>query len=429
MSFQTGLSGLNASSQMLDVIGNNIANANTIGNKESRVEFSNIVAAAIGTGGGGSGQGIGVDVATISEQFTQGNLSVTNNNMDLAINGNGFFQVTRTDGTTAYTRDGQFKLDKNGNILTNTGANVMGYPTDNTGAPTSITPQKLVIPTTAPIAASATTTITAGLNLDSRASIASSATPPTPRSTYGTSVTTYDSQGNAIPETLYFTKINPAISTESPIGVTTPATDQWAIYDSLATTATPVGYMTFNSTGGIAGTYDATGTATTTAGKLPLSIPNASNPTAGPLTPTLDVTGVTQYGTNFAVSNLSQNGYTSGNFTSLTIDSKGVITTNYSNGQTMKTGGMVALGNFRNVQGLTDVGNGEYLESYKSGSVVMGNPSVGQFGEIRAGSVEESNVDLTSELVNMMTAQRNYQANAQTIKTQDQIMSTLVNLR
>ena len=429
MSFQTGLSGLNASSQMLDVIGNNIANANTVGNKESRVEFSNIVAAAIGSGGGGSGQGIGVDVATISQKFTQGNLSVTNNNMDLAINGNGMFQVKRTDGTTAYTRDGQFKLDKSGNILTNTGANVMGYPTDATGAPTSITSQKLVVPTTAPIAASATTAITAALNLDSRAQIASEASPPTPRATYGTSVTTYDSQGNAVPETLYFTKVNPANSSESPIGVTNPPTDQWAIYDSLAPTAKPVGYMSFNATGAIAGTFNASGVATTAVGKLPLTITNTANPTAGALTPTLDMTGVTQFGTNFAVSNLSQNGYTSGNFTSLTIDSKGVITTNYSNGQTMKTGGMVALGNFRNVQGLTDVGHGEYLESYKSGAVVMGNPSVGQFGEIRSGSIEESNVDLTSELVNMMTAQRNYQANAQTIKTQDQVMSTLVNMR
>ncbi len=163
MSFETGLSGLSASSQMLDVIGNNIANANTVGNKSSRVEFADIVASTIGTGGGGAGQGIGVTTAAVSEQFTQGNLTVTNNNMDLAINGNGFFQITRSDGTIAYTRNGQFKLDKDGNVITDDGSNVMGYPTDATGAPTSITPQKLVIPTTAPIAASATTTITAGL--------------------------------------------------------------------------------------------------------------------------------------------------------------------------------------------------------------------------------------------------------------------------
>ena len=428
MSFQTGLSGLSASSQMLDVIGNNIANANTDGFKESRVEFADIIASSIGSGGN-IGPGIGVQVSTIAQQFSQGNLTITNNNLDLAVNGNGFFQVTRTDGTTAYTRDGEFKLDANGNILTDTGANVMGYPTDANGAPTSTTPQKLVIPTTAPIGASATTTITAGFNLDSSAVIASSATPPTPLSTYGTSVTVYDSQGNPVPETLYFTKIDPSNAAQSPIGVTTPATDQWAIYDSLTNGATPVGYMAFSSTGALQGTYDSTGAATALPGQLPLTIANASNPTAGPIAPTIDLTAVTEYGTAFSVSNLAQNGYTSGTFTSLAINTNGVITTTYSNGQTLKTGGMVALANFRNVQGLTDLGAGEYIQTFQSGAPVLGNPSVGQFGEIRSGTVEASNVDLTSELVNMMTAQRDYQANAQTIKTEDQIMSTLVNLR
>jgi flagellar hook protein FlgE len=443
MSFQTGLSGLNVASQTLDVIGNNIANANTVGMKESRAEFADLIASAIGAGGASTSAGIGVSTAAVSQQFTQGTISITGNNLDLAINGGGFFQVTRTDGTVAYTRDGQFKLDKDGNIVTNTGANVMGFPTDVNGVPTGTTPQKLSIPTGAPIAAKATTSITASFNLDSRVAIAATATPPTPRSTYGTSVTTYDSQGNAIPESLYFTKIDP---TTSPVttGPTPPATatDQWAVYDTLSTTdasgntINPIGYMAFNSAGGLQGAYDANGTlqgtynGTTTGltGKLPLTITNP-NTTAGNITPTVDLSAVTEYGTSFAVSNLAQDGYTAGNFTSLNIDSTGVITTNYSNGQTLKTGGMVALGSFRNDQGLQPTGAGEYLETFKSGSVVLGDPSVGQFGALQSGAVEESNVDLTSELVNMMTAQRNYQANAQTIKTEDQIMSTLVNLR
>jgi len=426
MGFETALSGLSASSQMLDVIGNNIANANTVGMKESRVEFGDLVAAAIGSGGTSSSTpGIGVRTATISQQFTQGNISVTGNNLDVAINGSGFFQITRTDGSTAFTRDGQFKLDKNGNILTDTGANLMGFPTDLNGVPTSITPQNLTIPTTAPIPAQATTSIIASLNLNSSSPIAATQVPPTPRSTYGTSVTTYDSQGNAVPETLYFTKLDP---TTTPMGATTPATDQWAVYDSLSA-VTPVGYLAFGSTGALANAYDSTGTVTTTPGMLQLTIPNASNPTAGPITPTLDLSGVTQYGTAFSVASLAQNGYTSGNFTNLSIDSRGVITTTYSNGQTLKTGGMVALANFRNVEGLTPVGSGEYLQSYASGVPVLGDPSIGQAGALQAGAVESSNVDLTAELVNMMTAQRNYQANAQSIKTEDQIMSTLVNLR
>jgi flagellar hook protein FlgE len=182
-----------------------------------------------------------------------------------------------------------------------------------------------------------------------------------------------------------------------------------------------------------------------TSGKVGLTIPGGTIPSKNPnetfldiatgtipslpLPIDVDLSGVTQFGTNFSVTNLSQDGYTAGQFTSLNIDGKGVISTSYSNGQTLKTGGMIALADFRNLQGLAPIGSGEYLETFKSGSVVLGQPGVGKFGELRAGAIEESNVDLTSELVNMMTAQRNYQANAQTIKTQDQIMSTLVNLR
>jgi len=158
---------------------------------------------------------------------------------------------------------------------------------------------------------------------------------------------------------------------------------------------------------------------------------NNPNETTGfiPTAITVNLDGATQFGTAFSISNLSQDGYTAGEFTGLNIDGKGVISTTYSNGQTLKTGGMIALADFRNLQGLAPLGGGEYLETFKSGPPVMGQPGIGKFGETRAGAVEESNVDLTAELVNMMTAQRSYQANAQTIKTQDQIMSTLVNLR
>jgi flagellar hook protein FlgE len=429
MSFQTGLSGLNAASKSLDVIGNNIANANTVGMKQSRAEFADIVASSIGPGAGSNNEGIGVSIATVSQEFSQGTVTITGNSLDVAINGSGFFQVTKTDGTTAYTRDGQFKLDKDGNILTNTGANLMGFPTDKTGTASSITPQKLTLPTTAPVPANVTTTIAAEFNLDSRAPIAASLATPTPRSTYGTSITTYDTQGNALPVSLYFTKVDPATT---PIGVTAPLTDQWAVYDHLdtaATTYTPIAYMAFSGAGALSTVYDnVAGASTAVFGQLPITVVNP-NTTAGDITPTVDLSKATQFGVNFGVSNLTQDGYTSGEFTGLAIDEKGVITTRYSNGQTLKTGGMIALANFRNMQGLQPVGSGEYLETYKSGAPVLGNPTVGQFGQLRAGAVEESNVDLTSELVNMMTAQRNYQANAQTIKTQDQIMSTLVNLR
>jgi len=405
MSFQTGLSGLNAASKSLDVIGNNIANANTVGMKSSRAEFADLVASSLGSGGGGgSTAGIGVAVATVSQQFTQGNINITGNNLDVAINGGGFFQVTKTDGSTAFTRDGQFKLDKDGNIITNTGANVMGYTTDLLGTPTSITPVKMTVPTGAPIAASATTTITAEFNLDSRAAVAAAAVPPTPRTTYGTSLTAFDSQGAEIPVSLYFER------------VASTGTDNWNVYD-VPTGGTALFQMQF----------DAAGKLTSPAAPQPLTIVTPSVVTPS-IAATLDVSKVTQFGSGFNVSNLTQNGYTSGELTGITIAPSGTITTRYSNGQTQARG-QLSLAGFRNEQGLTPVGGGEYVETYASGQPLQGNPGVGKFGSLRAGAVEESNVDLTAELVNMMTAQRAYQANAQTIKTQDQVMSTLVNLR
>ena len=438
MSFQTGLSGLNVSSKTLDVIGNNIANANTVGFKSSRNEFSELVSSSLGTGGAG-GVGIGAATATIAQQFSQGNINITGNSLDVAINGGGFFQVTKTDGTSAFTRDGEFKLDKDGNIITNTGANLMGYPTDLNGVPTSITPQKMSIPTGAPIPASQTTEIVAEFNLDARAKIAATQVPPTPIGTYGTSITNFDSQGVAVPFNMYFNKIDPATS-----GLPVPAalatavnqnTDQWAIFDTSVVDFTtvppvpgPIGYIAFDATGALAGTFDATGVETTVFGMLPITLTPAPPSIVQPFSPTLDLSKTTQYGTAFNVSNLTQDGYTAGDLTGVSIEPTGIITTRYSNGQTQARG-QLSLADFRNVQGLQPIGGGEYLETFASGQPIQGSPGIGKFGELRSGAVEESNVDLTAELVSMMTAQRNYQANAQTIKTQDQVMQTLVNLR
>ncbi|OHC80425.1 MAG: flagellar biosynthesis protein FlgE [Rhodoferax sp. RIFCSPLOWO2_12_FULL_60_11] len=405
MSFQTGLSGLNASSRSLDVIGNNIANANTTGMKSSRAEFGDLVASSLSAGGTGGGAGIGVAVGSISQQFSQGNINITGNDLDVAINGGGFFQLALPDGSAAYTRDGSFKLDANGYIKTNSGANVLGYPTDKTGKTTSVKPEILQLPTSAPIAASATTAISAELNLDARAPIASSVIPPTPRSTYGTSLTAYDSQGVTLPVNLYFSKVTP----------TTAGTDEWAVYDSP--TGASVGSLVFDASGALQ---------SSTMGSLTLTPAPPSIVPAFPVT--VDVSKVTQFGAAFAVSNLTQDGYAPGELTGLKIGENGQITARYSNGQT-QIAGQLSLADFRNVQGLSPIGGNSWVASYTSGDPVLGSPGVGKFGALRSGALEESNVDLTAELVNMMTAQRAYQANAQTIKTQDQVMSTLVNLR
>jgi flagellar hook protein FlgE len=447
MSFQTGLSGLGASSRSLDVIGHNIANANTTGMKSSRAEFSAMYSSALGYGGS-SNVGIGVEVASVAQQFTQGSISTTGNSLDVAINGGGFFRLTQSDGTSAYTRDGSFKLDKEGYIKTNNGANLMGYPTDVAGVPTSATLTKLQLPTAAPIGAKQTDNIRLRMNLDARATPAVgvpavvgppavAAILPTPRSTYGTSVNVYDAQGLASPITLYFEK--------------DVAPNTWNVFTSLDTVAfpSPTGLfqITFDATGKITGPANVGVPPPNFAFTLPAASVTSLNPNEYPVgaAPTdgfidqaitidlggtigTDTTAITQYGTNFAVADLTQDGYTSGELIGVNIGEDGVVAARYSNGQT-QAAGQVALADFRNVQGLTPLGGNSWAESFASGLPLQGSPSVGKFGALRSGALEDSNVDLTVELVNMMTAQRAYQANAQTIKTQDQIMSTLVNLK
>jgi flagellar hook protein FlgE len=406
MAFQTGLSGLNAASKNLDVIGNNIANANTTGMKASRAEFSDLVASSIGVGGSTSA-GLGVAVDTIAQQFTQGNLTITGNSLDVAINGSGFFQLQMPDGSISYTRAGNFKLDNTGTIVTNAGAKVMGYPTTTAGVATSTTPQPLTLPTGAPIPAQATTTITAEFNLPASATtVYVPATNTPPLTTYGTALSVFDSQGNAIPFSVNFTR---AASTAGP-----PALDNWDVRDSGGTV---LFQMSFDSTGALV--------SPATAPTVTIATPSPTTPT---ISATLDISGVTQFAASFGVTNLTQNGYTAGSFVGLAIAESGVITARYSNGQT-QAAGMLALADFRNVQGLSPIGGNNWVETYASGQPLMGQPGQGKFGVTRAGALEDSNVDLTAELVNMMTAQRNYQANAQTIKTQDQVMQTLVNLR
>ncbi len=497
MSFQTGLSGLNASSRSLDVIGNNIANANTTGMKASRTEFSDLVAASLGAAKSVNA-GLGVMVAAVSQQFSQGSITTTGNNLDVAINGGGFFQLKQPDDTLAYTRDGSFKLDKDGFLKTNGNANVMGYPTDATGKATSSTLEKLQLPTNSPIGASQTTQINAAFNLDARAKAAADVTPPTPITTYGTSLVAYDSQGVEVPVTLNFVKTGPSQAN----GV---LVDTWDVYDN-ATLAAGTAALTANasiSATNVANyesdikntalnktndaldvTNDAANTANGTTlptyalgtlARLPTYTVTGLSPAAGvlppatPLNPTgaqfqmvfdangkltsptgtntltltspnpavgtngkfdvkLDVSKATQYGTSFAVSDLTQDGYTAGDLTGMSIGDDGVISARYSNGQTQSKGKLV-LADFRNTQGLMPLCGNAWSATLASGEAVQGSPGTGKFGALRSGALEDSNVDLTTELVNMMTAQRAYQANAQTIKTQDQVMSTLVNLR
>ena len=425
MGFQQGISGLNAASKNLDVIGNNIANSGTVGFKASRAEFADLVANSMAGFSGGKNAGFGVEVATISQQFSQGGLNMTGNGLDVAINGGGFFKLQLPDGSSAYTRAGNFKQDKTGDIVTNDGAHVMGYKVDPATGLASSTTTPLSFPVGSPIPAKPTTNATITFNLDARAKDAAgapaavgppavAAVPPTPRSTYGTSVNVYDSQGVATPVNLYFQK--------------TATANEWEVFDQLDdATATPpvvatsIGSIKFD----VNGKYDPSST------PIVLTVKPATNPNAPPvadLSVALDLSGATQFGSKFAISDLQQDGYAAGELKSINIAGDGTIMASYSNGIN-RAEAQIALTTFRNPQGLTAVGNNNWVESSDSGVPIDGKPGSGSFGSLRAGALEESNVDLTAELVNMMTAQRSYQANAQTIKTQDQVMSTLVNLR
>ena len=404
MAFQQGLSGINAASRNLDVIGHNVANASTVGMKASRAEFAELYASSIGSSGGVN-SGIGVTVAKVTQLFTQGNVTVTGNDLDVAINGSGFYELTMPNGTMAYSRAGMFKLNNEGEIVNNQGSNLMGYPTDEFGTRLSFTTQPLSLPTGGPIPARNTSQITAEFNLDARAPIAATAVPPTPLSTYGTSVIAYDPQGLEIPVGLAFQKTG---------------NNQWNVYTSV-NGSDPAASTPFTINFLPDGRLDPA----TTIPQLTLTSPN--DPT---VTFPVDLSfgNATQFGIDFAVTNLTQDGYRPGELTSLKIDEGGVITASYSNGQT-RAAGQIALVNFRNVQGLQPTGNGNWEANYATGEPVHGAPGEGKFGNLRSGALEDSNIDITGELVAMMSAQRAYQANAQTIKTQDQVLSTMLNMR
>lgn len=425
MGFGTGLSGLNASAKHLDVIGHNIANANTTGMKAGRAEFSEVFASSLGAAGGSNG-GIGVSVAAVSQLFTQGNLKVTGNNLDLAINGEGFFKVSMTDGSTAYSRAGEFKLDKDGYVVTNNGARLQGYVPESIGGPiTQGRTNDLKLPTGAVIEPKATTQISLTANLDSASPIQGAVVDPltAEQKKYGTSLNVYDAGGNAIPVQLYFVRTDAA------------APNDWNVVGQVqnketgAITQFDVGVLNFGPDGKPTAVPSPFEIPALTVDTYATGIPSADMVTM-PIDVGDDVNGwtISQFGSRFSVYDLNQDGYAPGELTSIAIGEDGTITARYSNG-TSQDAGQVALTRFRNVQGLQPINGGYWTETAASGNPVEGAPQTGRFGAIRSGALEESNVDLTQELVNMIVAQRSYQANAQTIKAQDQVQQTLVNLR
>ncbi|MER2625438.1 MAG: flagellar hook protein FlgE [Accumulibacter sp.] len=395
MSFQQGLSGLDASSAALDVIGNNVANASTVGFKSGSAHFADLYAASLGIVGA-SQVGIGVDVAAIQQQFTQGNVTTTNNPLDLAINGGGFFRVSNA-GDITYTRNGQFHLDKEGYVINDQNLRLTGNTATNGVISSNLGELQL---STSQIAPVATSTIDGNLNLDARLAVGES---------YSTALPVFDSLGES------------HILTTSYLRQTlSPST--WLVSATLDN-ATPAGSRSYTSTL----TFDSSGQLDpleTTLSGLSWTPTNG----AAPLAPSINFEGTTQYGSESAVNSLKQDGYTTGSLVGIGVGSDGKLSGRYSNGQTQELG-QVVLATFANPNGLLNLGNNQWSLSSVSGPELLAAPGTGGRGVIQSSAVEDSNVDLTNELVDMITAQRNYQANAQTIKTQDAIMQTLLNLR
>lgn len=418
MSFSQAVSGLGAASSNLDVIGNNIANSATAGFKSSTIAFADMFA--------GSNVGLGTKVAAVIQNFNDGATTTTSRGLDVALSGNGFFRMTDSSGGVFYSRNGQLTLDANRNLVNTQGLNVTGYPAS--GSPATIqagaNPVALRIPTEQmPARATTTAGLVANLNsTDTTPSVPTFSTANADSYNKKTTATVFDSQGNDHALDMYFAKDT--------------ASNSWTVRTIDANTGLSAGdfRMSFDTSGKLTSVskLNANGTvaSTTTDGTvgLTLNVGGANGAVANqPITMSMlgslqQNTGATNFGSP------TQDGYAPGDLTSYAINNDGTITGSYSNQKTQLLG-QIVLSSFSNPEGLQSKGDNVWQASSASGQAAIGLANTGTFGSLTAGALESSNVDMSKELVNMIVAQRNYQANAQTIKTQDQILNTLVNLR
>jgi flagellar hook protein FlgE len=405
MAFSTALSGLTAASSDLDVTANNIANANTIGFKDARAQFADVYAAgAVNLNNSVIGQG--VRLSSTRQQFTQGNITTSSSNLDLAISGDGFYTLKSANGLV-YSRNGQFGEDKAGNVISSTGEALQVYPPlvnggFNTGTLSNLNLQ------TAQSAPLATTTGTVILNLPANTTPPSVAPfNPANSLTYNqsTSTTVYDSLGNAYPATMFFSQQAAPPNT-------------WSVNMTVnGASAGPAQTLTFGSSGAVTAPVG---------GVLNF---NGFTPTSGalPMTLAFNFGQTTQYGGQFGVTSIVQNGYATGQLSTVAIDPTGIVSAVYTNGRSTQLG-QLAMANFPNPQGLKSLGDTNWSETFTSGTVVSGVAGSAGFGSIQSGALESSNVDLTTQLVDMITAQRAFQANAQVITTANQESQTIINI-
>ena len=415
MAFSQAVSGLNAAASNLDVIGNNIANSATYGFKSGSVSFADMFA--------GSKAGLGVKVQAITQDFADGTTTNTGRGLDVAISQNGFFRLVDDAGSVYYSRNGQFKLDSDRNLVNMNGMKLTGYPV--AGTPPTVQQGAAPAPITIPngqMPASATSAGTLVMNLNSTDKIPT-ITPfnPTNVDSYNKSVpmTVYDSLGNEHNLNLYFVKS--ANNTWDVYSMDASVGETWPVPPAAGKAA--LTQMTFNDNGVL------TGMTGETAGNRTVSVTVASLNGSAAGSFNLNMLGSMQQNNGeTAIASNTQNGYKPGSLVKYVINDDGTVTGTYSNEQSQLLG-QIVMANFANNEGLQSEGDNVWSATQASGVALLGLAGTGNFGKLTSGALESSNVELSKELVNMIVAQRNYQSNAQTIKTQDSILNTLVNLR
>lgn len=410
MSFNSALSGLRAASSDLSVVGNNVANASTVGFKSSRTEFADVYANSQ-IGSGSNAIGSGVVVSDVAQKFTQGSVNFTGNALDLAVNGNGFF-IFDNGGDVSYSRSGALGQDKNGFIVNDLNEKLQGFTVNNAGDVSGSLSDIQISTASQPPQASSR--VDSQVNLNATEVAISQAVLPfdaTDQSTYhsATSLAVYDSIGNSHVLTEYFIKRG---QNDWDMIVQIDGADI-----GLAGAEEKID-ITFNTDGSI---------------QAPLTAINLSNwaPGTGAVTPSpfsVDFGNTTQFGSPFSINNLTQDGFTTGRLVGLDVADGGSLFARYTNGQSTILA-VIGLANFNNAQGLSQSGGTAWRETFTSGAAVVGAPGTSSLGAVQSGALEDSNVEISEELVRLIIAQRNYQANAKTIEAENAVTQAILNLR
>ncbi|MEK6640016.1 MAG: flagellar hook protein FlgE [Nitrospirota bacterium] len=398
----SAVSGLNTYGNAMSVIGNNIANVGTAGFKSSRASFADLVSASLG-GGSTTGQvGLGVFLNDVQTSFVQGSLSNTGNTLDLAIDGNGFFNVRDAAGTVSYSRAGQFQVNNLGEIVDPSGRFLQGYQASTTGVILGTVGN--ITLSTATVAPQASSTASVEANLNAASTVPATVFDSTDATTYNFSngMTIYDSLGAQHQLRLYYVK---------------SAANTWNLHSQIdggATTAQT--NLVFNTSGVLTG-----------GGAQTFSLPITGG-AATPLSVAMDFSNITQFGSASSLTDQTQDGFTSGSFQSLSIDEEGQVVAQFTNGQT-RTLAQIVLSRFTNPNGLTRSGENGFAETIDSGAPLDGAPTNNGLGRLISQTIEQSNVDLGKEFVDMIITQRAFQANSRTITTSDEMLQELLNLK